>query len=101
MLILIKGPWIVHEILVAIHALFLITGPGIDHGLVCQHGTPFVWNVKNISVTLLTLFVFEVGIGVLPVFFVIIFIDEKMNDQVLEAVKGLGKKEFIGVLRCR
>ena len=101
LLILIKGPWIVYEIFMAVHASLLIARPGIDHGLVCQHGAPLVRNVENISVAFLTLLILEAGIGLLPVFFVIVFLDDKMEDQVLEAVKGLSKKEFIGILRGR
>jgi hypothetical protein len=85
----------------AVHTSLLIARSGIDNGLVCKHGAPLIRNVENISMALLALLILKTVIGLLPVFFVIIFLDDKMKDQVLEAVQGLGKKEFIGILRGR
>ena len=101
MLVLIKFPLIVNQILMAIHTFLLIPGTRIDYGLVCQHGTPLVRNIENIPMAFSALFIFEIGIGFLAVFFVIILPTNKMKDQVFEAVKGLGEKEFIGILRSR
>jgi hypothetical protein len=85
----------------AVHASLLVARPGVDNGLVCQHGAPLIRDIENISMAFLALLILEVGIGLFAVFFVIILIDNKMKDQVLETVKGLGKKEFIGILRGR
>lgn len=85
----------------AIHTSLLITRTRIDHGLVRQHGAPFIRNIEDISMAFLTLLIFKAVIGFLPVFFVIIIVCEKMKHQVLETMKGFGIKEFEGILRGR
>jgi hypothetical protein len=59
-----------------------------------QHGPPFVRDIKNISVAFLALIVFEGGIGLLAVLFVIIFIqNEDVYKQIFDAVPRFGVKE--------
>ena len=88
-----------HEVLMAIHTSFLVTRPWIDDRFMGQHGATLFRDIKNITMAFLTLFVLKTGIGLLPILFVIIFIHDKMTNQVLKTMKGLGVKEFIGILR--
>jgi hypothetical protein len=59
-----------------------------------QHGPPFVRYIKDVSVAFLALIVFESGIGLLPILFVIIFIQNKdVYEQIFNAVPRFGVKE--------
>jgi hypothetical protein len=94
-------PCIVDQIPVAIHASLLIAGSCIEHGPVGQHGPPLVGDIEDIPVALLTLIIPERGIGLLPVLLmVIVFLDE-MDDDVLDAVSGLGIEEIKGIVGGR
>ena len=84
-----------------IYAFLLITRPGIDHVTVSKHSTTFVWNEKEITMAFLALVIPKRGIGLLPLFFVVIFALEKMDEDVLGTVKGLGIEKVKGVVRCR
>ena len=63
-----------YQIFMAIHASLLIAGTRVDHGLVSQHGAPFIRDVEDVSMAFLTLLILEAVIGLLTVFFVIIFV---------------------------
>jgi hypothetical protein len=67
-----------------------------------QHGPPFVRDIKDISVAFLALIVFEGGIGLLAVLFVIILIQNKdVHEKVFDAVPCLGVKEVKSVVGGR
>ena len=51
--------------------------------------------------TFLALVILERGVGLLPLFFVVILALEKMDEDVLGAVKGLGIEKVKGVVRGR
>jgi hypothetical protein len=84
-----------------IYAFLLITRPGIDHVTVSKHSTTFVWNVKEVAMAFLALVISKRGIGLLPLFFVVIFALKKMDEDVLGTVKGLGIEKVKGVVRSR
>ena len=85
----------------AIHAPFLIPGPGIDDRSVGEHGPTFIRDIQDIAMAFLALLIFERGIGCEPVFLVVVFILGKMNNDVLDAVRCLGIKKVEGVVRGR
>jgi len=97
--VIVKLFGVVNQVLMTIYAFLLITRPGIDHVTVSKHGATFVWNVKEIAMTFLALVIPERGVGLLPLFFVVILALEKMNEDVLGTVKGLGIEKVKGVVR--
>ena len=101
MFVIVKLSGVVNQVLMTIHAFLLITRPGIDHVTVRKHGTTLVGNVKEITMTFLALVIVERGIGLLPLFFVVIFALKKMDEDVLGTVKGFGIKKVKGVVRSR
>ena len=84
-----------------IYAFLLITRPGIDHVTVSKHSTTFVWNEKEIAMAFLALVIPKRGIGILPLFLVVILALEKMDEDVLGTVKGFGIEEVKGVVGSR
>ena len=82
-----------------IHAFLLVTRPGIDHISVSQHGPPLVRNVENITVAFLALIIGEKGVCFLPLFVVIIFFLEEMDENVFGAMPGFGIEKLKCVLR--
>ena len=84
-----------------IYAFLLITRPGIDHVTVSKHGTAFVWNVKEVTMAFLALVILERGIGLLPLYLVVVFTLEEMDEDVLGTVKGFGIEEVKGVVGSR
>jgi hypothetical protein len=99
--VVVKFSGVVNQVLMTIYAFLLIAGPGIDHVTVRKHGTTFVWNIKEITMAFLTLVIFERGIGLLPLFFVVILALKKMNKNVFSAVPGFGIEEIKGIMRSR
>jgi hypothetical protein len=77
-----------NKISMAIHAFFFISGPGIDHGSMGQHGATFIRNVQNTSMAFLALFIFKRVVGRLAIFFVIILVLGKVDDNIFDPVKG-------------
>jgi hypothetical protein len=86
-----------NKISMAIHAFFFISGPGIDHGSMGQHGATFIRNVQNTSMAFLALFIFKRVVGRLAIFFVIIIVLGKVDDNIFDPVKGFGIEEINGV----
>jgi hypothetical protein len=84
-----------------IYAFLFIARPGIDHVTVSKHSTTFVWNVKEIAMAFLALVISKRGIGLLPLFLVIILALEKMDEDVLGTVKGFGIEKVKGIVRSR
>ena len=84
-----------------IYAFLLITRPGIDHVTVSKHSTTFVWNVKKITMALLALVISKGGIGLLPLFFMVILALEKMDEDVLGTVKSFGIEKVKSVVGSR
>jgi hypothetical protein len=64
-----------------------------------QHSTPLIRDIQYISVALLALLVFEGGISRLAILVVIIFFLHKMDDNIFDAVGGLGIEEIKGIVR--
>jgi len=89
----------VDKVFVTIHASLLVSRSGIEDRSVCQHGAPFIRDIKNISMAFLALLILESGICLLSVFFMIVFILDKMNDHIFDAMNGLGKEKIIHILR--
>jgi hypothetical protein len=98
LLVLVKTPRIMNQVPVAIHATLFITGSCIQYGSVGKHGPAFVWNIKDVSVAFLALLILKGGVGLFAIFFVIIFILDKMNDNVPDTVGGLFIKEINGII---
>jgi hypothetical protein len=64
-----------------------------------QHGPSFVWNMEDISMAFLALVILKGGIGLLTIFFVVIFIQNKdMHEQIFDAVRRFGVEEVNGVV---
>jgi hypothetical protein len=99
LLIFIDVALIVNQVPVAIDAFFLITRSGIDYGSVSQHRPAFVWNIQDIPVTFLALFVLKRSIGSCAIFFMIIFVLNKMDDDIFDPMHGLGIEKIDGVMR--
>jgi len=66
---------------------------------VCEHRSSFVWDVKDISVTLLALFVLERCIGLLTTLFSVVRLAQKMNDNVFYAMRSFGIEKIKRILR--
>jgi hypothetical protein len=67
-----------------------------------QHGPPFVWDIKDISMAFLALIVLERRIRLLTIFLVIIFIQNKdVREQIFDAVPGFGIEKVKGVMGGR
>ena len=98
MFIVVDLSGVVNQVLMAIHAFLLVTGSGIDHVTVSQHGTTFVRDVEKIPMAFLALVVLERGVGSLALFLVIILFLEEMDHNVLGTVPGLGIEEVEGVV---
>lgn len=71
----------------AVDTSLLISGAGIDHRSMGQHGAPLVRDVENITVTFLTLLIFKGGIGGLARLVMVIFIHGEMDDDIFYAVE--------------
>jgi len=99
--ILVKLSGVVHKILMAIYAPFLVTGPGIDNRPMGQHGSSFVRDVQKVAVALLALLIFKGGISSLAVTIMVVGLLGKMNDNVFNAVGGLGVEEVECIVRGR
>ena len=85
----------------AIYAVLLITGSGIDDRFMCHQSTTIIWNIDDIAMAFLALFVFKRSIRCLAIFIVIVLILYKVNDNILDAVNGHCKKEIKGIFRSR
>jgi hypothetical protein len=99
--VIVKLSGVVNQVLMTIYTFLLIARPGINHVTVSKHSTTFVWNIKEITMAFLALVILERGIGLLPLFLVIILALEKVEEDVLGTVKGLGIEEVKGVVRSR
>lgn len=90
-----------HQIPMAVHATFFISGPWIQHIPVRQHGTALIRDMENIAMTFLALFIFEGGIGCLTIIGMHIrFAGKKMNKKVFYAMEGLGVKKIDCIVGC-
>jgi len=82
----------------AIHTSLLIAGSGIYYRSVGEHGPPFIRDIQEITMAFLALFIPERRIGCQPVFLVVVFILCEMNNDILNAMGGLGVEKIEGVL---
>jgi hypothetical protein len=92
---------VVDQVSVAVYTPLFVAGAGIDHRFVSQHGTTFVGNIQKVAVALLALFVLEGSIGLPAVLVVVVFVLNKMNEDVFDAVKSFCIEEVKGVMRGR
>ena len=99
--ILVELSGVVNQVLVAIHAPFLVAGPGIDNRPVSQHGSSFVRDIQKVAVALLTLLILKGGISRLAVTIMVVGLLGKMNDNVFNAVHRLGVEKIEGIVRGR
>lgn len=88
------------EVAVAVHTTFFIAGPCVEHRPMRQHGSALVGNVDNIAMAFLTLIVFKGGISGFTSLGVVVTVLSEMGENVPDAVKGLGIKEFVSVMGC-
>jgi hypothetical protein len=98
---LVEVPGVVNQVLVAVHAFLLVTRTGIQDGSVGQHGATFIGYIEDISMTFLALLILEGGIGLLAILLVVVFLLDKVGDDILYAVECLGIKEIKGVVGGR
>lgn len=84
---------VVNQVLMAVHTLLLVTGPGIDHRPMGQHSSTFVRNIEKVAVAFLTLFVLKGSIGFIAILVMIVSLLGKMNDNVFNAMESLGVEE--------
>jgi hypothetical protein len=89
-----------HKFPVAVSAFFFITFSGVNQGAMSQHCASFVWQVKQVAVTLHALCVLDVFIGVLAILFTIVFIKKNMCHDIFEPMVGLGVEKVESVMRC-
>jgi hypothetical protein len=89
------------QITVAVHATVLRTGPGKKNRTVSQHCSPFIRQIEDVPVTLLTLVVFKRSVSYFPVFFMIKGLFSEVRQHILDTVKSLGVEKGEGVLGCR
>jgi len=82
----------------AIHTLFFISCPGVKNRSMGQHGSPLIRNMEDIPMAFLALFVFEGCIGCIPGFLVVVFVLNKMEYDIFDAVHGFGIKEIKGIM---
>ncbi len=82
----------------AIHAPFFIPGSGIYYRSVGEHGPTFIRDIQEITMAFLALFILERGIGSQPVFIVVVFVLCEMNNDIFNAMGGLGVEKIEGVL---
>ena len=87
-----------NQILVTIHASFLIPRPGVNDRAVSQHSPPFIGKVENVAMTFFALFVLETGIGLLPGLFMVVFSPRKVDDDILDAMGRLGVKKIESIM---
>ena len=64
-----------------------------------QHGPPFVGNIQNIAMTFAALVIIERGVRFFAVFLVVVFILQKMGDDIFEAVHGFGIEKIHCIMR--
>ena len=76
-----------------IHTPFFVSGTGIDHVPVGQHGASLIRDVEKATMTFLALFVFERCIGIFSGLPMIVFILGEMENNVFKAMKCLCIKE--------
>jgi hypothetical protein len=90
-----------NKIFMAIYASLFISWSSVHHSPMGQHGTPFIRDIQEIAMAFLALIILEGGISLLAIFIMIVFFLGKMDDDIFNAVRGLGIEEFIGVIGSR
>jgi len=85
----------------AIYAPLFIARASVHYVTMCQHRSPFIWNIKKVAVAFETLFIFERGICPLTRFLMIIFPANKVHNDILNSMSGLGIEEIKRVMWCR
>jgi hypothetical protein len=90
-----------HKVSMTVNALLLIARSCVDHGAMSKHCPSFVGYVKNVPVAFLTLLILKRGISSLSVLFVIVSIQEKVNQDILGAMERLGVEEIKGFVGGR
>jgi hypothetical protein len=87
-----------HKVSMTVDALLLIARSRVDHSAVSKHCASLVGYVKNVPVAFLALLILKRGISSLSVLFVIVFILEKVNQDILGAMECLGVEKIEGVV---
>ena len=90
-----------NQIFMAIQAFLFITGSSVNNRTVCHHCSPFIGNVKQISVTLLALSVLKRRISLLPVLFMVVVAPEDMNKEIFYSMHSLSIKKVKRIVRSR
>ena len=85
----------------AVHTFFFIARSRVDDGSVGQHGAAFVRNVEQVPVTFHALFIFKGSIGCFAIFFPVVFILRKVNEDIFDAVEGLLVEKIKRIVRGR
>ena len=98
LLVLIDFSRVVNKVSMAVHTLFLVTGPRINNRPVGQHGPAFIRDIQEVSVTFLALLILKGGISNLSVSLMIVGVLGKMNDNVFNAMHGLGVEKVEGIV---
>jgi len=96
----IDGPVHMDQVPMAVHALFLISRPWVEHRPMGQHCTPLIRDIKNITVTFLTLTVLHGSVRPFTVDTPVIGFSPllEMDDNILEPVQRLGIEKIKGIL---
>jgi len=89
-----------NQISMAIHTFLFVSRPGIQYRPMGQHGSPFIRDVKDISMAFLALVVLEKGVSLLAILFVIIFIQNKeVYKHIFDPVGSFCIEEIKSVMR--
>ena len=101
LLVCISLPRDMNQGTMAVYTFFFIARPRVDDGSVGQHGAALVRNIKQIAVAFHALLIFKRGISRFAIFFPIVFILCKVNDDVFNAVESLLVEKIEGVVGGR
>ena len=86
---------VMHQIAMAVHATFFISGSRVNNIPMGQHGAALIRNIEDVAMAFLALFIFEGGIGSLAIFGVYVrFAGKKVHEEILYAMEGLGIKKI-------
>lgn len=90
MFVFVELAFIVNQIAMAIDTLFFIPRPWPDYGSVGQHRATFIGDIQQVAVALHALIIFRIGISFCAIFWAVIFIHRKVDDQIFNTVVGFG-----------
>jgi hypothetical protein len=84
-----------HQIAMAVHATFFISGTRVNNIPMRQHGAALIRYIEYVAVAFLALLIFEGGIGRLAIIGIHVrFAGEKVYEEILYAMECLGVEKI-------